>query len=114
MAWWPCTLRVAMVFLPRSALMLKEMSLAVMNSLPFMKMPLVASTMLICVDQSELDEQITTWGLMRCNSCYYSQVPAQKRPSVVFRQHTSTACFLPRRLSPSPPAARSSRFGPSS
>ena len=42
-----------MLFLPRSAVMLKEMSLAVMNSLPFMKMPLVASTMLICIDQSE-------------------------------------------------------------
>ena len=33
-AWCPCTLRVAMAPLPRSAVMLKAMSLAVINSLP--------------------------------------------------------------------------------
>jgi len=36
-AWCPFTLRVAMAPLPRSAVTLKEMSLAVMNSLPFCK-----------------------------------------------------------------------------
>ena len=34
-AWWPCTLRVAMLFLPRLAVMLNATSEMVANSLPF-------------------------------------------------------------------------------
>lgn len=34
-AWWPCTFRVAMLFLPRLAVTLKAMLLMVTNSFPF-------------------------------------------------------------------------------